>query len=73
MIIRSNQVPVHPINVCTSDMHPVISVQGVSLPSLRDMILGAPGSYVNLTFLREKGGEGFHYDIDLIRGDPNQA
>ena len=44
--------------------------QGVSLPQLRDLILGPPGTYVNLNFLREKGGEGFRYDIDLIRGDP---
>ena len=48
------------------------STEGVSLPQLRDMILGAPGSFVNLTFLREKEGEGFRYDIDLIRGDPNR-
>lgn len=48
------------------------STQGVSLPQLRDMILGTSGSYVNLSFLREKGGEGFRYDIDLIRGDPNK-
>ena len=46
-------------------------VQGVSLPQLRDMILGKAGSYVNLTFLREKDGEGFRYDIELMRGDPN--
>ncbi len=46
-------------------------VQGVSLPQLRDMILGKAGSYVNLTFLREKDGESFRYDIELMRGDPN--
>jgi hypothetical protein len=50
-----------------------VHTQGVSLPQLRDMILGTPGSYVNLSFLREKAGEGFRYDIDLIRGDPNKV
>jgi hypothetical protein len=35
------------------------------------MILGKAGSYVILTFLREKDGEGFRYDIELMRGDPN--
>jgi hypothetical protein len=33
------------------------------------MILGPVGSYVKLNFLREKGGESFRYDIDLMRGD----
>ena len=37
------------------------------------MILGDLGSYVNLTFLREKGGEGFRYDLDLVRGEPNKV
>ena len=48
-------------------------MQGVSLPELRDLILGDLGSYVNLTFLREKGGEGFRYDLDLIRGEPSKV
>lgn len=48
-------------------------MQGVSLPQLRDMILGELGTYINLTFLREKGGEGFRYDLDLVRGEPNKV
>jgi hypothetical protein len=44
---------------------------GVSLAQLRDMILGKTGSYVNLSFLREKGGDSFRYDVDLFRGTPN--
>lgn len=43
------------------------------MPQLRDMILGDLGTYVNLTFLREKGGEEFRYDLDLVRGEPNKV
>jgi len=46
------------------------SVIGISLVQLRAMILGQPGSYVNLSFLREKEAESFRFDVDLLRGDP---
>jgi hypothetical protein len=74
MIIRPNlrsTIPSYAQQRVSSDGCAWNVVQGVSLPQLRDMILGKAGSYVILTFLREKDGEGFRYDIELMRGDPN--
>ena len=47
------------------------SVVGKSLTQLRQMILGPPGTYVNLSFLREMENDSFRFDVDLLRGDPN--
>ena len=49
------------------------SVVGKSLIQLRQMILGPPGTYVNLSFLREMDDDAFRFDVDLLRGDPGSS
>lgn len=46
---------------------------GTTLGQLRNLILGPPGTYVNLSFLREMEVESFRFDVDLLRGDPNRT
>jgi len=48
------------------------TVIGTTLTQLRTMILGKPGTYVNLSFLRQKETEAFRFDVDLLRGDPSR-